>query len=101
MTKAVRESRPEVGSSRRRTLGLQIISTAIDVRFFYPPEIVAKIFMAGPPTTTSRHFDSLNFETISVNLCSLAYGSLIARSMAKFKVYRTVKVWKRWSVCVA
>lgn len=36
--KAVKESRPEVGSSRISTGGSEIISTPIDVRFLSPPE---------------------------------------------------------------
>ncbi len=36
---AVFESRPVVGSSKKRQLGDVIISMAIDVRFLSPPEI--------------------------------------------------------------
>ena len=36
---AVNESRPDVGSSKNRTRGLETIDIAIEVRFACPPEI--------------------------------------------------------------
>lgn len=53
----VSESSPEVGSSRKTTVGSEISSTAIDVRFLSPPEIP---LMTTPPTNVSRHFYNLS-----------------------------------------
>jgi hypothetical protein len=53
MTKEVRESRPDVGSSSIITFGLLISSKAIEVLFFSPPETpLTKI----PPTNVSKQF---------------------------------------------
>lgn len=43
-------SNPEVGSSRINKAGSEIISTAIQSLFFYPPEIP---FLNLPPTNVS------------------------------------------------
>lgn len=56
--KEVKESKPEVGSSRISTEGLLISSKAIDNLFFYPPEIP---LISCPPTRISKHFYSFNF----------------------------------------
>lgn len=51
----VNESNPDVGSSKKITVGSEISSTAIDVRFLSPPETP---FTTTPPTNVSRHFYS-------------------------------------------
>jgi hypothetical protein len=56
--KEVSESRPEVGSSSMITWGSLMSSKAIEVLFFYPPEMP---FMSTPPTSTSIHFSSFKF----------------------------------------
>jgi hypothetical protein len=56
--KEVNESKPEVGSSNKITFGQLISSKAIEVRFFYPPDIP---FNSLPPTGTSLHFYSFNY----------------------------------------
>jgi hypothetical protein len=52
----VRESRPDVGSSKNKTCGSEINSNAIEVRFLYPPEIP---FTIGPPTSDLNTFKVL------------------------------------------
>jgi hypothetical protein len=47
---AVKESRPEVGSSIKRTLGLVMSSQAMLSRFFSPP---LSLFVAPSPTIVS------------------------------------------------
>jgi hypothetical protein len=51
----MKESRPDVGSSKSTTLGSVINSTPIEVRFLSPPEIV---FLETDPTSVSLHFSS-------------------------------------------
>lgn len=53
----VKESSPDVGSSRKITWGSEISSKAMEVRFLYPPETP---LMMTPPTRVSRHFSSLS-----------------------------------------
>ena len=53
MINDVKESNPEVGSSKTITCGSEISSYAMQTRFFYPPEIP---FIKTPPTNVSRHF---------------------------------------------
>jgi hypothetical protein len=54
-------SKPEVGSSNINKSGSDIISTAIQTLFFYPPEIP---FTIWPPTNVSWHFCSSNVAII-------------------------------------
>lgn len=51
----VSESSPDVGSSKKITVGSEISSTAIEVRFLSPPETP---LMMTPPTRVSKHFYS-------------------------------------------
>lgn len=60
MIKAVRESRPEVGSSKIITVGSLTNSKAIDVLFLSPPETP---FNSDPPTKVSIHFSSFKLLT--------------------------------------
>jgi len=49
------------------TCGSLINSNAIEVRFFYPPEIP---LMIGPPTSTSKHFyNFILLARVSIFLC--------------------------------
>ena len=45
MMKAVNESKPEVGSSRRITLGFVTNSKSMDVLFLSPPENSVNLFL--------------------------------------------------------
>ena len=90
MMKAVRESRPELGSSRKMTLGSLMSSKAIEVLFLYPPEIPFRIV---PPMGTSRHFSSFRFLTSSANISSFySFGLANFRLAANSRVSLTVRV---------
>ena len=98
MMKEVRESRPEVGSSRTTTDGSLISSKAMDVLFFSPPEIpLSKV----PPTYTSRHFSNLNFLTSVIILVSFSYsGRFNFKLAANSSVSLTVRVSMSTSCCM-
>ena len=56
MTSDVFGSRPELGSSQNRYLGLSAIARAMATRFCIPPEISPGNFSSAPPRfTRSRH----------------------------------------------
>ena len=57
MTPLVVESRPEVGSSKNRIEGFDIISTPILTLFFSPPD---NPFLVGFPIHVSLHFSIFN-----------------------------------------
>lgn len=63
ITKAVNESKPEVGSSNRIQNGSVTNSTPIDVLFLSPPEIP---LTSGPPTWVSAAFSSFKLSMISL-----------------------------------
>mmetsp|Transcript_48181 Transcript_48181/g.102918 ORF Transcript_48181/g.102918 Transcript_48181/m.102918 type:complete len:88 (+) Transcript_48181:374-637(+) len=52
---AMNESRPEVGSSRKRIGGLVIIDSPMLTRFFWPPEMPVTV---APPMTVLRQLSS-------------------------------------------
>lgn len=53
MMKAVKESKPDVGSSNKTTYGFVTNSKPIEVLFFYPPEIP---LMDTPPIFKTQFY---------------------------------------------
>ena len=99
MMKAVRESCPEVGSSRMISLGLLINSKAMDVLFFSPPDIPFSDF--SPPMIVSRHFSSLRSEASLLTVSDLEVLEAFKRRAATYyNVSLTVRVGKRLSSCI-
>lgn len=98
MIREVKESSPEVGSSNITTDGSLISSKAIEVLFLSPPDTP---FRRCPPTTTSRHFSSLNYRTKSLIRIFLSSSLMFNfKFAASSRVYRTVKVSIRISCCI-
>lgn len=62
ITKAVKESRPDVGSSSRMQYGSLTNSTPIEVLFLSPPEIPLIIAL---PMSVSAHFSSIRVLMVS------------------------------------
>mmetsp|Transcript_143188 Transcript_143188/g.399114 ORF Transcript_143188/g.399114 Transcript_143188/m.399114 type:complete len:104 (+) Transcript_143188:1347-1658(+) len=66
---AMRESRPEVGSSRKTTFGRVIKDRAMFTRLAWPPEIPRH---RGLPMTVLRHFSRRSRAITSLHLCRFA-----------------------------
>lgn len=95
---AIKESRPEVGSSSKIILGSVINSTPIAVRFLSPPEIV---FFRTLPIIVSLHFSSPKSWINFVMRCS--YSSILTFNLkraANLKASVTVKYAKSTSSCI-
>lgn len=69
--RAVVESNPVVGSSRKMIDGLMSNSTPMEVLFFSPPEIP---LISALPTYVSAHFDSPSTCIVSSTLSFLSSG---------------------------
>mmetsp|Transcript_132996 Transcript_132996/g.323256 ORF Transcript_132996/g.323256 Transcript_132996/m.323256 type:complete len:144 (-) Transcript_132996:366-797(-) len=63
---AMRESRPEVGSSRKTTFGRVISASAMFTRFAWPPEMPRCSWL---PMTVLRHFCRRSNSMTSSHLC--------------------------------
>ena len=96
--KAVVESNPVVGSSKKMIPGLVISSTPIDVLFLYPPLIP---LMKVLPTFTSAQLTNPTSLIRSYTILCFYYSvSFTLRLQANWKHYLGVKVPKSASSCI-
>lgn len=85
--KAVAESKPVVGSSKKSTLGSVNNSTPIEVRFRSPPETP---LINELPTLVAAHFSnpssSINFSTLTILYSKVLFFNLrLAENMKASK----------------
>mmetsp|Transcript_27567 Transcript_27567/g.63490 ORF Transcript_27567/g.63490 Transcript_27567/m.63490 type:complete len:120 (+) Transcript_27567:524-883(+) len=98
--KAEKESRPEVGSSKKRTSGLEISSTPMAVRFFSPPETPGIMMF---PMKVLAHLVSSSLSIVFSTSSSRSAGDTVLDSLSaaeKRKASRGVSVANSASSCI-
>mmetsp|Transcript_8433 Transcript_8433/g.22929 ORF Transcript_8433/g.22929 Transcript_8433/m.22929 type:complete len:144 (+) Transcript_8433:1211-1642(+) len=83
---AMRESRPDVGSSRKTTFGRVMRASAMFTRFAWPPEMPRTNWL---PMTVLRHFCKRSSSMISSTRCCLS-SRLRLRDSFSSAVYMSI-----------
>mmetsp|Transcript_18103 Transcript_18103/g.40976 ORF Transcript_18103/g.40976 Transcript_18103/m.40976 type:complete len:144 (+) Transcript_18103:116-547(+) len=83
---AMRESRPDVGSSRKTTFGRVMSANAMFTRFAWPPEMPRCSWL---PMTVLRHLSRRNFAMTSSTRCCFSARLSLAGSLSS-AVYMSI-----------
>ena len=94
----VRESSPDVGSSKNMTCEFEISSKAMEILFRSPPDTP---LIRIPPTNVSMHFSSrIERANLSTSIFLSFSEAFNLNRAAKSSVYLTVSVSIRKSCCI-